>query len=70
VTDELSLDSAIVAGAVAALRKRAARQRAIVEAGVVMTETGVMIRAGEAAVAARLAEAFAALADEIEREAP
>lgn len=62
------LDAAIYEGAIAALRKRAARQTAIARAGVVVTEAGVVIRTGEAAIAARIAEALAALADEIERD--
>jgi hypothetical protein len=61
------LGEAILAGALAALRKRAARQAAIGPAGVVETETGVVIRTGESAIGDRLAEVLAALADEIER---
>jgi len=59
------LDAAILAGAVAALRQRAARQAAIAQAGVVVSEGGVEIRTGEAAIADRIARALSAAADEI-----
>ena len=64
----LDLEAAIRAASVAALRKRAARQRAIAEAGEVKNEAGAIVRAGEAAVASRLAVALAAVADEIEAD--
>jgi hypothetical protein len=48
------LDAEIYAGAIAALHKRAARQAAIAQAAVVMTETGVVIRTGESAIDDRL----------------
>jgi hypothetical protein len=51
------LDAEISAGAIAVLRKRAAWQAAIARAGVVVTETGVVIRTGESAIHDRLAEA-------------
>jgi len=64
------LDAEIYAGAVSALRKRAARQAAMARAGEAVTEGGVVIRTGEAAIADRIAEILAGLADEIERGAP
>jgi hypothetical protein len=55
------IDAAIYEGAIAALHKRAARQTAIARAGVVVTETGVVIRTGESAIDDRLAAAAAEL---------
>jgi hypothetical protein len=62
------IERAIRAGAIAALRRRAERQRTAAALGTVAAEgrPDVLILTGEAAVAARLAEAFAALADELE----
>jgi hypothetical protein len=68
VTEVSSLEAAIRAGALVALRKRAAGQAAKAREGVAVTETGIAIRTGESAIAARLAEALAAVADELERE--
>jgi hypothetical protein len=62
------IEAEILAGVVAALRRRSARQAAIARAGVVVTEAGVVIRSGEAAIAERISEALAAAADEVERE--
>jgi hypothetical protein len=64
------IDAAIREGAIAALRKRVARQAAIARAGVVVTEAGVIIRTGKSVIADRLAEALAAAAAEIEMIAP
>jgi hypothetical protein len=64
------LEAEIYAGAIAALRKRAARQAAIARAGSATTEAGVVIRTSESAIAHRLAEALAAAADELERGRP
>ena len=63
-----SLESEFVAGAVSALRRRAARQAAQARAGTARVENGALVRTGDAAVASRLAEALGAIADEIERE--
>jgi hypothetical protein len=54
--------------AVTALRRRAARQTELVRLGTVESDKtpGVFIRTGEAAIAGRLANAWAALAQEIE----
>jgi hypothetical protein len=64
VADEL--ETAIAAGAVTALRRRAARQTELARLGTVESDTGVFIRTGEAALADRLANAWAALAQEME----
>jgi hypothetical protein len=61
------LEQDIVAGAIAALRRRAARQAGIAKVGTTIGEHQAVIRSGEAAVAARLAEAFGGLAHDIER---
>jgi hypothetical protein len=68
VTEASSLESEIRAGAISALRRRAARQAAKARDETVRTESGVAIRTGEAAIADRVAKALAALADEIERQ--
>ena len=65
-----TIDGAIREGAVAALRRRAARQADITRSGVAVTESGIEIRTGEAAIANRIAEALPAIADEIERRPP
>jgi hypothetical protein len=62
------IEAEIYGGAVAALRKRAARQAAIAQSGAVVTEAGVIIRTGAAAIADRIAETLASLADELERD--
>jgi hypothetical protein len=64
------LISAMCVGAVCALRRRAARQAEIASVGTTTADgrPDVFIRTGEAAIAARLAEAFGALASELERE--
>jgi hypothetical protein len=65
------LETAIAAGAVTALRRRAARQTDLARLGTVEPNKtpGIFIRTGEAALAARLANSWAALAQEME-EAP
>ena len=62
------LETAIAAGAVVALRRRAARQADLARLGTVESDktSGVFIRTGEAALADRLANAWAALARELE----
>ena len=64
------LEAEIYAGAVSAIRRRAARQAAKARDETARTESGVAIRTGEAAIASRLAEALSAIANEIERETP
>ena len=66
VADDLEI--AIAAGAVTALRRRAARQTELVLLGTIGPDKtpGVLIRTGEAALADRLANAWAALAQELE----
>jgi hypothetical protein len=61
-----ALEADIVAGAVAALRRRAARQRKRAADWTTTTETGVRIVAGEGVIALRLAEALDQAANEIE----
>ena len=63
MTDEL--EAAFTVGAVASLRRRAARQRKLAEAWTVTTERGVAILSGEAAVALRIAAALDEAADEL-----
>jgi hypothetical protein len=62
------LETAIAAGAVTALRRRAARQAELARLGTVEFDKtpGVFIRTGEAALADRLANAWAARAQEME----
>jgi hypothetical protein len=62
------LETAIAAGAVTALCRRAARQRELARLGTVESDktSGVFIRTGEAALADRLASAWAALVQEME----
>jgi hypothetical protein len=59
-------ESDVVAGAIAALRRRAARQRQIARDGTALGERGVVVRKGEAAIAERLAGVLSQLADEFE----
>ena len=61
------LETAIAAGAVVALRRRSGRQTELARLGTVEPDktTGVFIRTGEAALADRLARAWAALAQEM-----
>jgi pantothenate synthetase len=60
------IETAIFAGAVRALRRRAARQAKIAKDGAAIGERNVVIRQGESAIAARLATTLTALADELE----
>jgi hypothetical protein len=62
------LETAIAAGAVVALRRRAASQTELARLGTVESDEtpGAFIRPGEAALADRLANAWAALAQEME----
>jgi hypothetical protein len=57
------------AGAVVALRRRAARQRRRAADWTVTGENGVRVMAGEGRIAERIAEALDQTADEIEAEA-
>jgi hypothetical protein len=63
-------ENAVCAGAVAALRRRAKRQRAIADSWTVHGARGVIVRSGEAAIALRIADALDQAADAIEAEAP
>jgi hypothetical protein len=62
------LETEIAAGAVTALRRRAARQTELARLGPVESDKtpGVFIRTGQAALADRLASAWAGLAQEME----
>ena len=62
------IESAFLAGAVTALWRRAHRQAKIAETGTTRGPRGVIIRTGEAVLAARLAAAFSRLADDFEEE--
>jgi hypothetical protein len=64
------IESAFLAGAVTALRRRVQRQDAIAKDGTTIGERNAVILQGEAAVAQRLAQAFNELADELEQGAP
>jgi hypothetical protein len=59
------LEAELLAGAAAALRKRAQRQAQLAAAGTTRGDRGV--RTGEAAIASRLADAFSQLAREFEK---
>jgi hypothetical protein len=59
----------IIAGAIAALRKRAARQIQLAKDGTTSAEDGSPILTGEAAIALRVAKSLFELIDELEREA-
>ena len=68
-----SIELAIRAGAVRALRTRAARQRQKAAGGIAVAReqfSNVIVRSPEAAMAANLADAFERIAAEIEAEAP
>ena len=62
------IESAFRAGAVAALRRRAARQAKIAADGTTNGKRGAIIRSGEAVLAVGLASVFSELAAEIECE--
>jgi hypothetical protein len=63
------IEKVVVAGAVAALRRRAERQRAIAKDWTVTGADGTASLAGEAAIALRIAAALDQAADELEAEA-
>lgn len=62
------LEAAIRAGAIAALRRRAERQRRIAADWTVTGPRGEVIRSGEGAIALRIAAALDEAADELEAE--
>jgi hypothetical protein len=64
------LEAAFTAGAVSALRRRAARQREIAERWTVRGENGVVVKAGEGVIAERIAATLDGLADEFEAGSP
>jgi hypothetical protein len=64
------IEKAVVAGAVAALRRRAERQRAIAKGWTVHCERGTVVVSGEGRIAERIAAALEAAADEIENGGP
>jgi hypothetical protein len=61
-----SLEADMLQGAASALRNRAERQAKLAQAGAMRGDRGVSVRTGEAAIAARLADAFSQLASEFE----
>jgi hypothetical protein len=63
------IETAMLRGAVIALRRRAASQEKIAQSWTSRGDRGVNIRTGEGAIAARLAHAFNELAVELEAEA-
>jgi hypothetical protein len=63
------IELAILAGAAAALLRRAQRQERIARDRTSVGDRGAVIRDGEATVAQRLAEAFSELAAELDVEA-
>ena len=68
-----SIELAILAGAVRALRTRADNQREKAAGGIAAAGDhfpGMLVRSPEAAMAANLATEFERLADELEAEAP
>jgi hypothetical protein len=68
--DADSLESAFLAGAVAALRRRADRQGKLAKEGTTIGERGVVFRTGEGALADRLSVVLSQLAAEFEGTAP
>jgi hypothetical protein len=62
-----AIEEAIVAGAIAALRRQADRQRAIAKSWTLHGERGTVVVSGEGRIAERIAGALEAAADEIER---
>jgi hypothetical protein len=61
------VESGFLAGAITALRRRAARQVRIAADGTTNGLRNAVIRQGESAVALRVAQALNELADELER---
>jgi hypothetical protein len=64
------IETAVCAGAIAALRRRAARQRKRAADWTIVGANGVRIVAGEGRIADRIADALDQAADEFEAEAP
>jgi hypothetical protein len=64
------VEAQIVAGAIAALRKRADRQKRIAQEGQIAGERGSVIRSGESSIALRLARTLREVADELDAGAP
>jgi hypothetical protein len=64
------LESDMLAGAAAALRKRADRQAKIAASWTTIGDRGAVIKRGEAAIAERMSTVLAQLADEFEQERP
>jgi hypothetical protein len=62
------IEEAVVAGAIAALRRRAARQRQRAADGTVQAARRAIVRTGEAVIALRLADAIDAAANDVSRE--
>jgi hypothetical protein len=62
-----AIEEAIVAGAIAAMKRRAQRQRKIAEAWTAHGERGTVVVSGEGRIAERIAAALEGAADEIER---
>ena len=62
-----ALEAHMVAGAIAALRRRAARQREIAAHWTVHGDGGVVVKAGEGAIAERIAAALDQAADDLAR---
>ena len=60
-------ETAMLRSAALALRRRADRQAKIDDAGTTRSDRGVIIRTGEAVLAARLSSVLKSLADELER---
>lgn len=67
MADADSVARAILAGAAAALRRRAARQIQIATNWTTAGERGALIKGGEAVLATGLAATFTDLAEEFER---
>ncbi len=63
-----NLEEEFRAGAIVALRRRAARQREIAKSWTAHGERGAIILQGEARVALRIAEALDQAADDLEAE--
>jgi hypothetical protein len=62
------LEAEFLAGAIAALRRRAARQRDIAKSWTTHSERGAVILQGEAAIALRIAAALDDAADDLEAD--
>jgi hypothetical protein len=64
-----AIEADIRAGAIAALRRRAERQRKRAADWTITGDRGAIIRSGEGAIALRIAEALDQAADELDAEA-